>query len=71
MQASVHTVADDGSGTLLLDDGRQISFSAAVLGRSGLRHVRPGQRLSIVLGALPGTVSRLWIAGIGDGEPIR
>ena len=70
MQASVHTVADDGSGTALLDDGRELSFTADVFHRSGLRHLRPGQRVSIVLGGEPGTISRLWIVGIGDGERI-
>ena len=71
MQASVHTVAEDGSGTALLDDGRVVSFPAEVLRRSGLRHLRPGQRVSIVLGREPGVISRLWIVGIGQGERIR
>ncbi len=70
MQASVHTVAGDGSGTALLDDGREVAFAADVLHRSGLRHLRPGQRVSIVLGGDVGTVTRLWIVGIGDGERI-
>lgn len=70
MQASVHTVAEDGSGTALLDDGREVRFAAAVFERSGLRHLRPGQRVSIVLGGEPGVISRLWIVGIGDGERI-
>lgn len=70
MQASVHTVADDGSGTALLDDGRSVRFSADVFDRSGLRHLRPGQRVSIVLSGEPDTISRLWIVGIGDGERI-
>ena len=70
MQASVHTVSDEGSGTALLDDGRVLTYSAEVLRRSGLRHLRPGQRVSIVLGGEPGAISRLWIVGIGDGERI-
>jgi hypothetical protein len=71
MQASVHTVAEDGSGTALLDDGRVVRFPPEVLHRSGLRHLRPGQRVSIVLGGESGVVSRLWIVGIGEGERIR
>jgi hypothetical protein len=71
MQATVHTVAEDGSGTALLDDGRVVSFPTEVLRRSGLRHLRPGQRVSVVLGGETRTVSRLWIVGIGEGERIR
>ncbi len=72
MQASIHTFDEsDGSGTALLDDGREVAFSGAVFATSTLRHVRPGQRVSIVLGSDGATVSRLWIVGIGPGEPIR
>ena len=70
MQATVWTQADDGSGVALLDDGREVRFSADVFDRSGLRHLRPGQRVSIVLSGEAGTISRLWIVGIGDGERI-
>ena len=48
MQASVHRFDDhSGSGSVLLDDGRELRFEGAVFDASGLRHVRPGQRLSI------------------------
>jgi 2-phospho-L-lactate guanylyltransferase len=70
MQASVHTFDEaTGAGSALLDDGREVSFSAEVFGRSALRHLRPGQRVSIELtdGA---TVERLWIVGIGDDQRI-
>lgn len=71
MQASIHTFDEtDGSGTALLDDGRKVSFPADVFGRSGLRHLRLGQRVSIVLGA-SGAVTRLWIVGIGADQQIR
>lgn len=70
-QASVHTFADDGSGTALLDDGRLVAFTGEVFARSGLRQLRPGQRVSIVRGGENGAVTRLWIVGIGRGEPIR
>lgn len=70
MQASVHTFDDEtGAGTALLDDGEEVAFSGAVFGRSALRHLRPGQRVSIELDG-EREVSRLWLVGIGDGERI-
>ncbi|MHB8274336.1 MAG: hypothetical protein ACYDC9_06160 [Dermatophilaceae bacterium] len=60
---------ESGSGSVLLDDGREIPFEGNVLDSSGLRHLRPGQRVSIKMSAT--AVTRLWIVGIGDGEPIR
>lgn len=36
-------------GSVLTDDGLVIPFSAAAFATSGLRHVRPGQRLNIEL----------------------
>ncbi|GID25699.1 cold-shock protein [Paractinoplanes brasiliensis] len=35
------------SGTLLLDDGREITFGAAAFDASGLRKLRLGQRVDI------------------------
>lgn len=71
MQASVHTFDEaTGAGTALLDDGREVSFSAEVFGRSALRHLRPGQRLSIDLAEGTTSVERLWIVGIGDDQRI-
>lgn len=68
MQASIHTFAEDGSGSALLDDGRLVSWQKEVFAGSALRHVRPGQRVSI---ELDGTaVTRVWIVGIGPGETI-
>ena len=70
MQASVHQYHDEsGAGSVLLDDGREIPFEGTVFDASGLRHVRVGQRVSIEMSATAWT--RLWIVGIGDGEPIR
>ncbi|NNM45657.1 hypothetical protein [Knoellia koreensis] len=79
MQASVHTFDDEtGAGSVLLDDGREVPFSAEVFAASALRHVRPGQRISIDL-ADPGpetgddargTITKLWIVGIGDDQTI-
>jgi cold shock CspA family protein len=70
MQASVHKYDDEsGSGSVLLDDGREIPFEGSVLDASGLRHLRPGQRVSIEMSET--ALTRLWIVGIGVGEPIR
>jgi cold shock CspA family protein len=70
MQASVHKYDEEsGSGSVLLDDGREVPFAGNVLDESGLRHLRPGQRVSIEMSAT--ALTRLWIVGIGVGEPIR
>lgn len=70
MQASVHKYDDEsGSGSVLLNDGREIPFDGNVLDASGLRRLRQGQRVSIEMSA--SMVTRLWIVGIGDGETIR
>lgn len=69
MQASIHTFAEDGSGSALLDDGRRVTWPSEVFAGSALRHVRVGQRVSV---EVDGTaVTRLWIVGIGEGEVIR
>jgi cold shock CspA family protein len=69
MQASVHKYDDkSGSGSVLLDDGLEVPFEGAALDASGLRLVRPGQRVSIEMSG--SAVTRLWIVGIGDGETI-
>ena len=70
MQASVHRFDPlTGEGSVLLDDGRELTFDAAVFDASGLRHLRPGQRVSVEVGG--DRLTRLWIVGIGAGEPIR
>jgi cold shock CspA family protein len=70
MQASVHRYHDEnGSGSVLLDDGREIPFDVSVMDASGLRLLRPGQRVSIEMSET--ALTRLWIVGIGDGEPIH
>ena len=70
MQASVHRYDDElGSGSVLLDDGREVPFDTAVMDASGLRLLRPGQRVSITM--TDTALTRLWIVGIGDDEPIR
>lgn len=69
MQATVYRFADDSSGSVLADNGRDLPFSSAVFRASGLRHLRPGQRVSVEVGAEG--ISRLWIVGVGPGQPIR
>ena len=71
MQASVHTFdGESGAGSVLMDDGREVTFEPAVFARSGLRHLRRGQRVSVEVGA-ESQLSRLWVVGIGPDEPIR
>lgn len=70
MQASIHTIGDDG-GSALLDDGRTIAWDDAALGGSGLRHLRIGQRVSVELDDDGRRATRVWIVGIGQGETIR
>ena len=70
MQASVHRFDPaTGEGSVLLDDGRELAFDSAVFDASGLRHLRAGQRLSVVVA--DDRLTRLWIVGIGEGEPIH
>ena len=77
MQASVHSFDPaTGTGSVLLDTGRLLPFDAEVFDASGLRHLRTGQRVSIAVEPEdPETrgahLTRLWIVGIGEGEPIR
>jgi cold shock CspA family protein len=50
MQATVATfVPQTNSGTVLLDDGTQLSFDATAFLRSGLRMLRLGQRVKVVV----------------------
>ncbi len=70
MQASVHTFDEaSGAGSALLDDGVEVTFTSEVFERSALRHLRPGQRLSVDVGDGP-RITRLWIVGIGDDQRI-
>ena len=70
-QGSVHTFDPaTGAGSVLLDDGVEVPFSAAAFEAGGLRLLRPGQRLSLDRDEF-GTITRVFIRGIGDGETIR
>jgi 2-phospho-L-lactate guanylyltransferase len=70
-QGSVHTFEPStGAGSVLLDDGEEVSFSAEAFAESGLRLLRPGQRVSLEQDG-DGVVRRVFIRGIGEGESIR
>jgi hypothetical protein len=48
VQGSVHRFdPETGSGSLLLDDGLEVPFDGEAFATSGLRFVRPGQRLTV------------------------
>jgi cold shock CspA family protein len=71
MQASVHTFDEaSGAGSVLLDDGREVAFTGETFAASALRHLRPGQRLSIALDDPTLSITKLWIVGIGDDQTI-
>ena len=66
MQATVYRYdPDSSSGSLLTDDGAVLPFDAAALRLSGLRHLRPGQRLNVEL-ADDGQVAGLALGTIGS-----
>ena len=70
-QGSVHTFEPrTGAGSVLLDDGEEVPFSAEAFAAGGLRLVRSGQRVSLERDG-DGTVVRVFIRGIGEGESIR
>lgn len=48
MQATVSAFDPaSGTGRVLLDDGIELGFTGEVFRASGLRHLRPGQRVRI------------------------
>ncbi|WP_432986674.1 cold-shock protein [Dactylosporangium sp. CA-233914] len=48
MQGTVATFDDESrTGTVLLDDGAEVTFPAAAFDASGLRHLRLGQRVRL------------------------
>ncbi|MEO7422747.1 MAG: 2-phospho-L-lactate guanylyltransferase [Ornithinibacter sp.] len=70
MQATIHSMAEDGSGSALLDDGVEVALPAESAVSAGLRHLRVGQRVSIELDEEGQRAVRVWIVGIGPGESI-
>ena len=71
VQATIHRIADDGSGSALLDDGVEVDLPPDAAQRSGLRHLRVGQRVSIERDESGAAATRVWITGIGPGEDIH
>ena len=71
MQASIHRIEPDGSGSALLDDGLEVLVPAGAAVASGLRHLRVGQRVSIELDAAGRVATRVWVVGIGPGEDVH
>lgn len=70
-QGSVHTFEPStGAGSVLLDTGEELAFSADAFADSGLRLLRPGQRVSLDQDA-QGTITRVFIRGIGTDEVIH
>ena len=71
VQATIHRIEDDGSGSALLDDGVEVVLPPGAATASGLRHLRVGQRVSIEFDEAGRAATRVWVAGIGPGETIR
>jgi 2-phospho-L-lactate guanylyltransferase len=71
VQATIHRIEDDGSGSALLDDGLEVEVPAGAAVASGLRHLRVGQRVSVELDESAAVATRVWVVGIGPGETIR
>lgn len=69
MQATVFSHDPDGLTVVVTDSGFSHEVAPEVFAASGLRFVRPGQRVSIT--EADGAITRLWIVGIGDDETIR
>lgn len=47
MQGTVANFNEDASGEVVLDSGRRVAFDAAAFAASGLRLLRPGQRVRL------------------------
>ncbi|MGO4598040.1 2-phospho-L-lactate guanylyltransferase [Terrabacter sp. 2RAF25] len=70
MQATVHRFdPDTHTGSVLRDDGVQLSFEAPAFEASGLRLLRTGQRLTVDV--VDDVVVAMRIVGVGAGQPIR
>ena len=73
MQATVRSFDPvAGSGSVFLDDGTVVAFGSAAFARSGLRLLRPGQRVAIRCdpgGAITGlTLATFPLAGAAGGS---
>jgi hypothetical protein len=47
LQGTVARFNEDASGEVVLDSGRRVAFDAAAFAVSGLRFLRPGQRVQL------------------------
>jgi cold shock CspA family protein len=66
VQATVYRYdPSSGSGSVLTDSGAVLPFELEALRLSGLRHLRPGQRLTVEL-TDTGRVSALTLGTIGS-----
>lgn len=71
VQASIHRIEPDGSGSALLDDGVEVTVPPGAAAASGLLHLRVGQRVSVELDDDGHVATRVWVVGIGPGEDIH
>jgi 2-phospho-L-lactate/phosphoenolpyruvate guanylyltransferase len=71
VQATIHRIEPDGSGSALLDDGLEVVVPPGAAVAGGLRHLRVGQRVSVELDEAGRVATRVWVVGIGPGEDIR
>ena len=71
VQATIHRIEKDGSGSALLDDGVEVVVPPGAAAASGLRHLRVGQRVSVELDGSGRSATRVWVVGVGPGETIR
>ena len=66
MQATVYRYdPESGAGSVLTDQGDVLPFGAEALRLSGLRHLRPGQRLTVQLSDA-GQIAGLTLGTIGS-----
>ncbi|GAA1666778.1 hypothetical protein [Fodinicola feengrottensis] len=68
MQATVARLDPDRSGSVILDNGHLLPFSTAVFLHSGLRTLRPGQRVRIRVAA--GEVTALTLSTFALPSPV-
>lgn len=59
---------DERSGSVLLDDGTRVRFDGTALIGSGLRLLRPGQRVGVAVDRT-GTANRVWLPTLDQARP--
>jgi cold shock CspA family protein len=66
VQATVYRYdPQTGAGSVVTDQGVVLPFDVEALRRSGLRHLRPGQRLTVIRSEL-GEITALSLGSIGS-----